>query len=320
MQFPWLQPKSTSYGNALWNSFGPVHLLISQQNARDRRNALGTTFGTKKSKAAIADQTRNSIHIQGSTSNLNAASQAVLDSMAEATSKMSTRDQLQVMADDGKPRPKANLEATRLADAYPINTLFDLSAIPVKEWHDNLKANKDIRTSSRFVSSRLKKVILADNNIDAQKLKVLRYLLCLLDLNNSTTQKGKTRMLPDKSKLLEKLRLPLPVVESVRRKFSEGGVMTKHHGDLLITTICVLALIVDNFEIDSTMPLREDLKLDTKPMNNYFLEVGAKVAAPPASFVKERGLSKAESKQHNSAKLKLPLVFPKVRVPRSRKK
>lgn len=245
----------------------------------------------------------------------------MLATMAGTTSRMSTQDQRQLVADEAKPRPKANLTATKPADAYPIETLFDLSTIPVKDWHDDLKAKNEIKTSSRFVSSRLGKLRLMGNNVDTQKLKVLRYLLCLLDLYNSTISKGKTmKVLPDKAKLSEKLRLPFPAIEAARRKFSDSGNMPKHYADLLITHVCVLALIIDDFEIDTTYDLREDLKLDIKSMKIYFLEVGARVGAPPAAFVNDRKLTKAEAAQHNSAKLRIPLEFPKPRIARSKKR
>lgn len=257
----------------------------------------------------------------GSPSKLDSVSTAMLATMAETTARMSTQAQRQLVADEAKPRPKANLEATKPADVYPIDTLFDLSTIPVKDWHDDLKAKNEIKTSSRFVSSRLGKIRLMGNTVDTEKLKVLRYLLCLLDLYNSTIPKGKsTKVLPDKAKLSEKLRLPLAAIEAARRKFSESGTMPRHCVDLLITHVCVLALIVDNFEIDTTYDLKEDLKLDTKSIKTYFSEVGAKIGPPSAAFVKDRKMTKAEAAQHISAKLRLPLAFPKPRLIRSKRK
>jgi len=233
---------------------------------------------------------------------------------------MSTKDQLQSAADEAKPRPKANMNAERAADAYPIDTLFDLSTIPVKEWHDDLKAKKEIKTSSRFVSNRLGRLGMMGNSIDIQKTKVLRYLLCLLDLYNSAITKGRgQKVLLDKTKLTEKLKLPIPVVEAARRKFSDMGKMTTYHSDLLITNVCVLALIVDNFEIDDIYDLKEDLKQDLKKMKLYFNEVGAKVGAVPAALAKDKNWTKAEAAQHNSAKLRIPLEFPKVKYTRARK-
>lgn len=244
----------------------------------------------------------------------------MLKSMAEPTARLSTKDQRQLLADDAKPRPKANLEATKPADVYPIDTLFDLPTIPVKDWHDDLKAKNEIKTTSRFVSSRLGKIQMS-NNIDIQKLKILRYLLCLIKLYEITIPKGKSnRVLPDKKKLFEELKLPLPAIEAVRRKFSDSGNMPRQYVDLLITHACVLALIVDNFEIDSIYYLKEDLKLDTKSMKMYFQEVGATIGAPSAAFVKERKMAKAEAAQHNSAKLRIPLKFPKPKATRAKKR
>lgn len=303
----WLQTKNKLYDTLLSPYFS---ILTYKQTAREQKNELGKTFGTKKARKAIASITDNAIvGPGGSPAKLDSTSSAaILASMAATTAKMSTREQLQTAADEAKPRPKANLDATKAADVYPIDSLVDLSSIPVKDWHDDLQASKNIVTSSRFVSDRLKRIRLMGSNMDIQKLKILRYLLALVDLYNSGIMKGRNgKILPDKVKLVEKLRLPSPVVDAARRKFSEAGKLTKHHADLLITTVCVLALIVDNFEIDTIYELKEDLKLDVKGMKTYFLEVGARIGAVSVALAKDRKMTKAEAAQHNSAKLKLPL-------------
>jgi DNA-directed RNA polymerase I subunit RPA49 len=116
-----------------------------------------------------------------------------------------------------------------------------------------------------------------------------------------------TKNIPVRAKLKEFL-APAPdvVVESIRRKFSDQGVMRKIHQDLLSTYCCVLASIIDHFDVH-TYDLREDLRLEQKAMNQYFNEVGAKIR-----------VSKKGDKTEHYAKLELPLQFPRIRQRRQR--
>ena len=55
-------------------------------------------------------------------------------------------------------------------------------------------------------------------------------------------------------------------------------------------------------------------------IKQYFAELGCKVAAPTESDLAKLKITKGESKSHFMAKLKLPLVFPKVRTGPSKKR
>jgi DNA-directed RNA polymerase I subunit RPA49 len=248
---------------------------------------------------------------------LDSAAKAILTSIEETTSGMATREELSAAVDDSKPRPKANLTAENVKDVYTIASIIGveiLKLVPIKEWQDAVKAKKEVVTRSKFVAHRLQRVA-----TDVQKLRVLRYLLCLLEFFRAARQKGRgTRIVPKKEELRTTLSgIPEAVVESIRRKFSVNGQMQKYQVDLLITHACVLALIVDNFEVDM-YDLMEDLQLEVKEISQYFHEVGAKVVAAGEVERKKLGLDKATATQHKFAKLKLPLDFPKVKFARKR--
>jgi DNA-directed RNA polymerase I subunit RPA49 len=290
------------------------------------RNDLGQTFGTKKARKAITSLTENAILPNKSArqtspggsqrTKMDSVTTAMLESIAEATGNMATREELSAAVDDAKPRPKANLAAKTVNDVYTIDSLIGpeiIKLVPVKEWRDAVKAGKEVITKSKFVAHRLAKAAIGD----VQKLRVLRYLLCLLEFFGSAKPKGKgIRVLPYKDGLRAAIPgVPEAVVEHIRRKFSVNGQMLKYQTDLLITHACALALLVDNFEVDM-YDLREDLHLEVKEISQYFREIGAKVMAANEVERKWLDLDKAAAAQRKFAKLRLPLEFPKLNFAR----
>lgn len=78
-----------------------------------------------------------------------------------------------------------------------------------------------------------------------------------------------------------------------------------------------MACLVDNYDVE-TFDLQEDLKLETKVMSQYFSEIGAKIV--PLGAAEARKLDKVSAAQRKIAKLRLPLVFPKVSFGRASKR
>ena len=90
---------------------------------------------------------------------------------------MATREELQAAVDEAKPRPQANLQARTPADVYPVETLIGedvLRDLKVKHWQDA----PELQTTSLYVAKRFTKV---KDTGDVKKLKVLRFLLLLID-------------------------------------------------------------------------------------------------------------------------------------------
>ena len=160
-------------------------------NNLSARSNLGLAFGTKKSQKAIRAVTANAIKASptktksqtpGTGRALDPVASAVVSSMAQFTSSMPTREQLQADIDENKPVPKPNLAAETPKDVYPVEQLVGgtnvLRNMNVRELMDQVKAGKDVKTKSLFVSSRLKGVVLSD---DVKRVRTLRYLLLLLE-------------------------------------------------------------------------------------------------------------------------------------------
>lgn len=290
---------------------------IPLQNMRGLRSALGQTFGTKKARKAIASVTENAIspdksarQANGATK-LESASAAMIANMAATTAGMSTQAQLQEAADAAKPRPKANLNATEVKDVYSVDSLVGLDTmklVPVRQWQEMVKSGKQVFVNSRHVAERI--VNAAMHGVE--KLKLLRYMLLLIEFYNACQPTRGGRKLPRRDETKKILGdMPEAVLEGIKRKFSDAGVMSKFKVDLLITHLCALALLVDNYEVDM-YNLKEDLKLETKPMEQYFREIGAKSSALSQVMAKSKNLDKVQAAQRKMAKLKLPLDFPKV--------
>ncbi|KAH0562231.1 hypothetical protein GP486_003068 [Trichoglossum hirsutum] len=245
--------------------------------SRSLLNELGLTFGTKKSRKAIASQTENAIspakptalHVSSRGANtpsaVDSATTAVLESIAPSVNTMASREDLQKDIDASKPRPKANLDAALPGEVYPIDNLVgreEMRSLSVKEWEDLVRGGKGITTTSRYVCNRVQRIVEAGN---VRKLKVLRYLQLLLDFFFSLSKNTKDgRRLPQRENLEKALGVSDFLVDRVQRRFADRGLwMTKWRVDNLLTHIAALSLTIDDFEVD-IFDLKEDLKLETR--------------------------------------------------------
>ncbi|KAG6032516.1 hypothetical protein E4U41_007219 [Claviceps citrina] len=290
---------------------------VANKSMLDRRIDLGQTFGTKKAKKAIRENALNAVAPQrkpGETpAEMNSAAKAVLQSVGQVTTQMSTKEELQSAVDEAKPVPKANLNAKDIQDVYDPKAIIGgeiLNLVPIREWQERARHSEGIQTTSRFVAARVN--VIATNNDATTRLRVLRYFNLVLTfyLNTKPGRQRGTREVPPRDKLRELLSpAPEAVVENIRRRFSDAGVVRKFHIDLLMAHCCVYACIVDNFEVD-TQNLRDDLRLDQKSMNNYFREIGGRVKP-----VKTEG-----GHTVYLGKLTLPLDFPKQKAMAPRRK
>lgn len=285
------------------------------QSNYDQRTELGQTFGTKKAKKALEAVTLNAIAPRKAPGDgpaeLNASEKSLMASLKDVATSVPTQQDLQAAVDANKPVPKGNYDADEIQDVYKPEVLIGrdiLELIQVSDWAEAIKKNEDVKLRSRFVASRLSRIGSGDNAV--ARLRLLRYTY-FLQLVYLTARKGKdkgTRELLKKDKLAEELApAPPPVIESIRRRFSDKGIIRKQHLDLLITHLCVFTCILDNF-VSKTWELKEDLKLEQKDMNQYFMEIGARMS-------KKKDES-GNGMTNHIAVLKLPLVFPKLRVGR----
>lgn len=312
-QLQLVEAKSMSIRGSVRTQQAPQKDMESRKLSQTTMNLkadLGQTFGTKKAKKALAAITENAISPrkpQGGDAPqaLDASDKALMATIKDVTMSVATKEDLQNAMDAAKPVPRGNYEAEEIQDVYRPENLIGkdiLELIQVNDWAEAVKNNEDIQLRSRFVAHRINRIGSGESAV--LRLRVLRYLYFLV-LLYLTSKKGKDRGTRDvlkKDKLTEELApAPPPVVESIRRKFSDNGVMRKQHVDLLATHCAAFACILDNFETN-TWDLKEDLGLEQKQMTQYFMEIGATMKKV-----------KAEGRMDSIARLRLPLVFPKIR-------
>jgi DNA-directed RNA polymerase I subunit RPA49 len=316
-------------------------LTITQFAAQ--RKSLGMEFGTKKAKKMIASLTENKISSRARPDGaipVDARTAAILEELAETTANLATREERQAAVDEAKPRPKPNLAATTPAEVYDLHNLVseeDLKDMPVKVWQDAAESGEDVRTLSRYVSNRLYELSSKKENV--LRLRALRFVYMLIQFHASLQSgKGGTKKLPPKANLATKVEgASEAILGGIKRNFTDGSyvsqslhypcanytcsVMTKWHVEKLILHIAALTLYIDEFSTD-THDLREDLQLDNRQIGIYYSELGCKISKPTEkdrTFKISPGVSKAEASLHKMAKLKLPLEFPKQRIPKSSK-
>lgn len=237
---------------------------------------------------------------------LTPATTVMLSSVAMATKEMTSRADLAKAVDESKPRPQANQDASNIESIYTIENLIgtDLfKIVPVKEWQEKVKAKEEVFVRSKYVANRIQ-----SNADKVDKLKILRYMLMLLDLYQSCSKSREGRILPRRDNLKEVIgNIPDAVLSAAKRKFSENGRINKYHVDLIITHLCAMSLLVDNYQTD-TCDLKEDLQLDLSQITRYFYEIGVKSYPLGRSDAARYG--KALASQRRIARLKLPLIFP----------
>jgi DNA-directed RNA polymerase I subunit RPA49 len=234
-----------------------------------------------------------------------------MDRIKDKASEAQTQADLQASFNASRPIPQGNFGADEIQDVYVPEEFIGadvLNIIPVRDWQTSIKNDEALNLASRFVANRVIRQAGMPNA--TQRLRRLRYLLLLI-IFWRTASKGKGRNVWNIAKrkdLREKLQpAPEHVIESIRRKFSEQGEMRKLHVDLLMTHCAALASVIDGYETD-IFDLQQDLKLEEKEMSQYFAEIGG---------ITE--VKKVDGRRVRIAKLRMPLQFPKLRVPTRRR-
>ena len=205
--------------------------------ARSLRNELSLAFGTKKARKAMASLIGNAVVTRKTgddsftkDSGPDAAGAALLDSMNVTTANTATREELQARSDEAKPRPKANLKAQKVEEVYPVETLVGTETMPqimVKEWVDAAESKRVVTTKSRYVSQRLQKIATSGN---VRKLKILRYLLLLLDFWSVLKPTGKgSKRLPEREVIRTTTGVSTFLIDGVVKRFADGSCVPANH-------------------------------------------------------------------------------------------
>ncbi|KAE8146015.1 A49-like RNA polymerase I associated factor-domain-containing protein [Aspergillus avenaceus] len=318
---------------------------------RAQKTELTNSFGTKQARKAAQSMAENAQLSNAPAGAASAAESAILSSMPldTATDIATKAASVQAQVQANKPIPQANLDASHPSDVYPLDVLVPgglstLQQLPgITEWQETVHSGQAVSTTSRYVSRRVEAVV---NSTNTTQLQVLRFIFLLLELARGL-RPGKERgskRLPPREELRRILSsptgakndtteaLPVPVIDAVRRKFApQGSQITKNDITFIHTTICALSLHIPpqpakdggsssqggnspNELATDPSDLRDDLHLENPVITQYFRELGCRIdKIREAEFAKWniKG-GKAEAAARRVARLKVPLVFPKV--------
>ncbi len=151
---------------------------------------------------------------------------------AAAADAHAARQEQLAAAEAAKPRPRANLAASRAADVYAVDELVGggraaLQALGVRDWLDAAAAGRPVTVRSRYVGRRLARLAQAR---DEAKLKLLRYVLLLLDVYAALKPAGTggggnkaSKRLPEREQLRRATGVQDFLLEGVRKKFADGS-------------------------------------------------------------------------------------------------
>ncbi|KAJ6164445.1 hypothetical protein N7470_003117 [Penicillium chermesinum] len=314
---------------------------------RAQRTNLTNTFGTKQSRKAVQSMAENAQLSNAPAGTVPEAGAALIGSLpADVASGRAKESNVQAEVQAAKPVPTPDLTAVHPLDIYKLSD-FKSPLTGVNEWKKQVESGKEVVTGSRYVSSRVEAVVKSG---DKQLLQVLRFIHLLLEFSRSLKSMGKgsagaapgSKKLPPREDLRKALSsttnskdaepsaeelLPDSVIEAVRRRFvPSGGFLSKFDLTLLHTTICALTLHIGpkpaadkmggngpNELATDPSDLRDDLRLDSPTIQQYFRELGCIINKPLQSDHARFNIKgKAEANARKIVRLRVPPSFPKV--------
>ncbi|KAJ1990295.1 DNA-directed RNA polymerase I subunit rpa49 [Coemansia spiralis] len=296
------------------------------RNVLGARNELGEAFGNKKRKAQIRAEERNKINMETVKSDMD----VIETSIGLRTSSMPTNKDLQKVADDSRPVPKYNPEATNPADIYDMEDVLakasaaHINIMPFIKASDMEECKKNIPVRSMFVLKKVEQII-DQNKPDLTALRRVLYLAYLLrfsSIKNSALQKREV--------CIEALQCSPEVADVIYEKFTEcvaGSInpdgtpmytKTPATESKLICHIAVLMLSANSWVLYPA-EMAADLGIAGKKAEKYLESVGCKLESASSDEIAAHVLNKrARSGPSKKAVLKAPIKFPKTSAFRSR--
>jgi DNA-directed RNA polymerase I subunit RPA49 len=292
---------------------------IKQTNIRAniQRNALGEAFGTKKAKKAITDQERNRIDAD----KLVSAQADIIDTVRASTTNLPSRAQLTEKVVDDRPTPAANVDATDVADIYPISSIVsqrELSYIRVDPIlnEPELKAKMELLPykESKYISSRIVKIT---DEAQSEKLQLIYYASLLMGLYHNRRISNKLALTTELNNasdvlidgLLERFAIARP--GQFGRSKDRGYKIDPHHEDRLLCYLLATLLHIDNFSIEIN-PLAQELSLKAGRLIGLFKALGCVVKPVTAGEAEAYEIPRAAAASYKIASLKVPFKLPQM--------
>ncbi|OLL26991.1 DNA-directed RNA polymerase I subunit rpa49 [Neolecta irregularis DAH-3] len=297
-----------------------AHKKPSKTSYVDQRNALGETFGTKKSRLAIKSELSNQVD----STSLSKLADTIIDNVKTATENLPSAEILKQVTDADRPIPPPNMSATNVQEAYNLSDIItedELSAINVKSL---IKAKEPGQraellpfSTSQYINEKLNRTLSGDAK-DVKRIKILYYISLLMAFHTHE------RMVWKKDKLAMNLKQPPQIlIDGLMRRFTDiSGIgqpgfsarikINAKASDKVLCYLFCLCLMLDNYSAD-IYTLSTDLSLRPQECTELFKTLGCKITLLTETQRSAIGISKAEAAQRKRAVLKVPLEFPVVK-------
>ncbi|KAF9427826.1 DNA-directed RNA polymerase I subunit rpa49 [Podila epigama] len=290
------------------------HIKSSSEQFTEAKNALGEAFGTKKIKQQIKSIERNAVNV----STLDNVASILHDSISAKTSALPSKAEIKSEADEDRPIPPYDIDATKVEDIYKMDALIppaEYQVIPFKPLLEKVERPLEALPfqQSTYVNDSLK-AALSVSKKDRHKIRVLMYISYLMAFRNMSPKK-----LDDEETIGRVLGdIPSVILDGFYERFTEvpEGTDQKKHTftpkskDKILCWIFTLALALENFNMDATVMTR-DLSLKQTRVNELFKSLGCKVNEMTATERIQKGLSPEEARGKRRAILTVPLTFPR---------
>ncbi|CED85388.1 RNA polymerase I 49 kDa subunit [Phaffia rhodozyma] len=283
-------------------------------NFKDQRNKLGEAFGTKKAKSRIKAVERNLID----TSQMEDVRVLLQDSIQQSGAALPTQETIKAVADQARPIPPPNMEATTPEEAYKLEDIIPAScSVALRPLIKEIIGAENDQTRmtllpfrhSSWVNRRMRDTLLKEKP-SKEKLKILLYILLMRKL--MITRRDD---LTDIGTLTKKFApVPRVVVMNLKDTFTEtprgakAATITPGMEAKLHSWMLCLCLMYDNFICDAP-ELAKDLNMAPTKVNALLGGLGCKIEIPNAVERERLGISYADAKATKKAILKVPLVF-----------
>jgi DNA-directed RNA polymerase I subunit RPA49 len=320
------------------------------------RAALTQAFGTKKSKKAVVSMAENRLLARGGDAGDDPISTAILSSIKDEGDDLEDVTASRV----NKPLPQPDLTATHILEVYPPSSLVfpgpartTLSQMPLAYWRERVAAKKDVKSRYRYVANRVERLTNLhleepEDETLLHKMQILRYIQLLLEIHTFVGRLAARKRIPQPedwpAKTTSDVSLSTAFLSKLVRHFFPDGTANAHSQTLFVTTILALTLHVpppkfrpgEDVHVLVTEPtdISLDLALPPTEVAKLYRELGCKMEALTEAELARWGWEKVGKARTvlddygnkvtvpkpKFAKLKFPIVFPKISAGRPMKR
>ncbi|GJJ09367.1 hypothetical protein Clacol_003589 [Clathrus columnatus] len=262
------------------------------------KNALGETFGSKKTKQAIKTMERNKIDVSAMENVVG----HIQGSIESGTLMLPTKEEAKVITNENRPIPPCNTDASSPDEVYVLSDI-----IPGVEY-DSIIISRLLTASDEAKRSCLPY---------SRSQWINDHLESEFKPAKPNKKNLATREYRDKELLQKKMSsVPNEITEGLFERFTEKSrnetkhAMTNDSQTRLLTYMFALCLKLDNYATDPTV-LASDLGLNPAIVTKHFKQLGCRVEALSTAERARRGLGPPSTNESKRCVLRIPLEFPK---------